>query len=230
MLQASLCHADLGGKRRAVSCPGAKKEAESPRGHCTLLGKTTPTHAKGSSSIRCQRQKRGTALAHLRVLKEREAAAHPARAVAQSSTGTSPCQDVTEEPQQCLLPELSRAQAQAGPGWEQGSRGGAVCTFSRSLAVMVLSACRDSRWWAKTGTYCSADSSSSRATSCCSRPSSCKTRGQLQTCSQGKAQGQLCPSLPSALLEALGIPGDAGAPKCHILHLGHNPRSVPGLG
>lgn len=53
------------------------------------------------------------------------------------------------------------------------------CTFSRSLAVMVLSACKDIRWCAKTGTYCSADSSIKRFTSCCSKPSSCKTQGEL---------------------------------------------------
>lgn len=52
-------------------------------------------------------------------------------------------------------------------------------TFSRSLAAMVLSTCKDIRWCAKIGTYCSADSSIKRFTSCRSKPSSCKTQGEL---------------------------------------------------
>lgn len=65
----------------------------------------------------------------------------------------------------------------------------AVSTFSRSLAAMVLSACSDIRWWAKTGTYCSADSSSSRFTSCRSRPSSCKTQAALPDFAPEKEPG-----------------------------------------
>lgn len=97
-------------------------------------------------------------------------------------------------------------------------------TFSRSLAVMVLSACKDIRWCAKTGTYCSADSSIKRFTSCRSKPSSCKTQGKLPDFALKKKQRDrqqqgwqqeraACSFLPSALLEAFHIPKDTKARK-----------------
>lgn len=103
-------------------------------------------------------------------------------------------------------------------------------TFSRSLAVMVLSTCKDIRWCAKTGTYCSADSSIKRFTSCFSKPSSCKTQGKLPDFTLEKRRGDTAachharlaartgnvhvPALGNkALLKAFCFPRDSKAQK-----------------
>lgn len=122
---------------------------------------------------------------------------------AQSSISPSPCTDVAhQEHQHSVLQDLLWAQPRAqlsGHNHELRHSAALPCTayllphtFSRSLAVMVLSISKEIRWCAKTGTYCSADSSIKRFTSCFSKPSSCKTQGELSDFALEKRCGAHC--------------------------------------